>query len=114
MKQVWKFPLGNGMRHEFHMPLLAKPLCVQIQAGTACVWAEVDPKQRNKMRVQVEAVAPEGDDASDGEGAAPTAKKLKRVEDSDDEDALFGEETATQPQPGANKEVDDLFNSDEE
>jgi hypothetical protein len=60
------------------------------------------------------AVAPEGDDASDGEGAAPTAKKLKRVEDSDDEDALFGEETATQPQPGANKEVDDLFNSDEE
>ena len=49
----------------------------------------------------VQAVAPEGDDASDGEGAAPTAKKLKRVEDSDDEDALFGEETATQPQPGA-------------
>lgn len=51
MKQVWKFPLGNGMRHEFHMPIMAKPLCVQIQAGIACIWVEVDPVLRNEMRV---------------------------------------------------------------
>ena len=70
----------------------------------------------NKRKASgIGAAAVEGDSEGEAAAAGPSNKKLKRVEESDDEDALFGEETATQPQPSAgSKEMDDLFNSDEE
>lgn len=52
MSQVWKYELKSG-REVVHMPVGAKPLCVQVQKDVACLWAEVEPDKRNSARTFV-------------------------------------------------------------
>ncbi len=43
MTQIWKFPLEVIDDQYINVPKGAKPLSVDVQNGTPCVWAEVDP-----------------------------------------------------------------------
>ncbi len=40
--QIWKYPLVLTEEQEIEMPSGAKPLCVQMQGGSLCLWAMVD------------------------------------------------------------------------
>ena len=44
MKTIWKFPLQVTDSQDINMPIGAKILCLQMQAGAPCIWALVDPK----------------------------------------------------------------------
>lgn len=43
MKTIWKFPLVICDTQGVTMPEGAKPLAVQLQGDTLCLWALVDP-----------------------------------------------------------------------
>ena len=43
MQQIWKYPIYVTDRQMLHVPVNAIPLCVQVQAGNICLWAQVEP-----------------------------------------------------------------------
>lgn len=50
MKTIWKFPLKVIDVQAIEMPSGANMLAVQMQQGTPCVWAEVDPEAERVTR----------------------------------------------------------------
>ena len=40
---IWKFPIEIADVTSVNMPVDAKILCLQMQHGVPCLWAEVDP-----------------------------------------------------------------------
>jgi hypothetical protein len=42
VRTIWKFPAPIDNEVVIHMPKGAKVLCVQMQHGDPCLWAEVD------------------------------------------------------------------------
>lgn len=42
MRTIWKFPLALTDSQVILVPLGARILCVQVQNGQICLWAEVD------------------------------------------------------------------------
>lgn len=40
---IWKFPLAAVDYQLITMPAGAEIVCVQVQRGTACLWAKVNP-----------------------------------------------------------------------
>lgn len=50
---IWKFPLDVTDSQRVTMPLGSKPLCVQTQNGTPCIWALVDSSEPRKELVTV-------------------------------------------------------------
>ncbi len=50
MAQVWKFPIEPDDRITILMPAGAKPLSVQVQHGTVCLWALVEPAMQKTYR----------------------------------------------------------------
>jgi hypothetical protein len=50
MKTIWKFPLEVTDVQTVRMPRGARILCVQVQSGVPCLWAEVDPKAETELR----------------------------------------------------------------
>lgn len=50
MLQIWKYPLTVGRNVAFEMPLGAEVLTVQMQCGTPCMWAKVDPAKQTTTR----------------------------------------------------------------
>ena len=59
MNAVWKFPLKLLFSQEVEMPVGARPLCVQVQHGTPCIWAQVDPSTSGRTSRRV-TLAPTG------------------------------------------------------
>lgn len=53
MSHVFKYPLKVTDEQEVVMPEGAAVLCVQIQRGIPCIWAEVDPQARKIKRTFV-------------------------------------------------------------
>lgn len=49
-RQVWKFPLEVTDSQCIQMPTDAEILCVQMQAGQPCLWAQVDPQAEKGPR----------------------------------------------------------------
>lgn len=49
-KEIWKFPLGDGMEQRIDMPMHAEILTVQMQHGHTCLWAMVDPENVKRPR----------------------------------------------------------------
>lgn len=43
MTTIWKFRLKLHSHQTIPVPSGAKPLCVQIQGGSVCIWLEVVP-----------------------------------------------------------------------
>lgn len=44
---IYQFPLEVTDRQTVTVPGIWKPLCVQLQHGRPCIWAEVDPTDSN-------------------------------------------------------------------
>ena len=51
MKSIWKFGLEVTDEQTVEMPVGAKPLSVQVQHGTPCLWALVDTKAPKQKRI---------------------------------------------------------------
>lgn len=47
---IWKFPINVVTEQRVAMPSGAKLLTCQIQGGTPCLWALVDPKAEKESR----------------------------------------------------------------
>jgi len=43
-EEIWKFEIETMTRNVVEMPIGAKILTVQLQLGTPCIWALVNPK----------------------------------------------------------------------
>lgn len=50
MKTVWKFPIRGIENVSLQMPAGAQLLHAALQIGQLCVWALVDPTQKNEDR----------------------------------------------------------------
>jgi hypothetical protein len=50
MKTIHKFPLDVIDDQPFEMPIGAKVLCVQVQNGLPCIWAEVNTEVPKENR----------------------------------------------------------------
>ena len=50
-KSIWKFPLEVTDEQKVELPIGAKPLTVQVQGDTACLWALVDTQVQKEARV---------------------------------------------------------------
>lgn len=50
MKTVWKYPITRAPRFELLMPQDAKILCLQVQDGTPCIWAEGYSEDEEELR----------------------------------------------------------------
>ena len=51
MKTIYKYGLSITDTQNVQMPFGARILCVQVQRGTPCIWAEVDTEEeRTEMR----------------------------------------------------------------
>lgn len=48
--EIWKYPLECQDYVFLDMPVGAKPLTVQVQNGTPCLWAIVDPGEPKRTR----------------------------------------------------------------
>lgn len=54
MTQIWKYPLEVTDDQYISAPMGAKPLSVDVQHGTPCIWAEVDPgATSDSIRVRI-------------------------------------------------------------
>jgi len=42
---IWKFPLQTTDFQVISLPIGHRILCVQVQGGTPCLWAQVDPER---------------------------------------------------------------------
>ena len=49
-KSIWKFPVDAVDLFGVEMPEGAEILSVQVQRGTPCVWAMVDPGRKKETR----------------------------------------------------------------
>ena len=49
-KAMWKFDVDVSFKTVISMPKDAKILCVQIQHGTPCIWAIVNPNNGTEDR----------------------------------------------------------------
>ena len=50
MRSIWKFPLATTDTQTLDVPEGAKPLTVQAQGVTPCLWAEVNPNGQTERR----------------------------------------------------------------
>lgn len=50
MKTIWKYELLIADHQEIRMPMGAEVLSAQMQGGTLCIWALVDPEASKVMR----------------------------------------------------------------
>lgn len=50
MKTIWKYPLKMIDVQEIEMPEGARILCVQVQHGIPCLWAQVESDHKNEKR----------------------------------------------------------------
>ena len=50
MKTIWKFPIAVVDTQEIEMPFNALILCVQVQHGQPCLWAEVGNLQTARSK----------------------------------------------------------------
>lgn len=50
MTKIWKFPIEIVDEQQIAMPDGARILCVQVQRGVPCIWAEVSPGVREVHR----------------------------------------------------------------
>lgn len=57
MRTIWKYPLQIAGRNVLTVPAGARFLCVQIQRGEPCVWAEVDTEMPGEEVREVLTVA---------------------------------------------------------
>ena len=48
---IWKFPLATTDWQRVTIPVDAELLDVQVQAGTPCLWAIVDPSKEKEQRL---------------------------------------------------------------
>jgi hypothetical protein len=54
VRTIYKYPLSFARLQSVSMPKGANILCVQLQRGTACLWAVVDPcVAENRQRTLV-------------------------------------------------------------
>ena len=51
--RIHKYPLKVADHQEIDMPLGARILCVQVQGGIPCLWAEVSPESAPESRLIV-------------------------------------------------------------
>lgn len=52
MDAIWKYELEVTYQQLIEMPAGAETLCVQLQHGTPCLWARVDPgAEKIKRRI---------------------------------------------------------------
>ena len=51
MKTVWKFPLEIADEQNLMMPECAEILTAQMQGGTLCLWALVNPDAPKQRRI---------------------------------------------------------------
>lgn len=49
MKTIWKFELKMSSSERVQMPKGAEILCVQTQYGKPCLWALVNPEEKEKV-----------------------------------------------------------------
>ncbi len=54
MKTIWKFELEATRLQNIIMPKGAKILCVQMQGETACLWALVNPDEKETEARNIE------------------------------------------------------------
>jgi hypothetical protein len=50
MKQIWKFEIELVEDQELHVPGILRPLSVQMQGETLCLWGVVEPGKPNVVR----------------------------------------------------------------
>lgn len=50
MQTVWKFPLSTDSATTVPMPKGAEILTLQMQGGSPCIWAKVDPNAEIERR----------------------------------------------------------------
>lgn len=50
MTTIWKFPLAVDDHVKIRVPRDAKILAVQVQDGTPCIWALVEPRMPKEDR----------------------------------------------------------------
>lgn len=50
MRAVWKFPLDVADEQIIEWPAFTTPLCVQVQHGSPCIWADVETTQSPDRR----------------------------------------------------------------
>lgn len=59
---IWKFPLQTTDEQIINMPLVNRPLTVQVKNGTPCLWSVVDPSSEIiKVRVRIFGTGHSGD-----------------------------------------------------
>lgn len=49
---VWKFPLALTAEQVIEMPVINRPLTIQMQGNQPCLWSLVDPASR-RIRVEI-------------------------------------------------------------
>lgn len=50
MKIIYKYPLQITDEQTIEISRYAKPLCVQVQNGIPCLWAEVDTRFAKEIK----------------------------------------------------------------
>lgn len=50
MKTIYKYSLQISDEQTIEIPRYAKPLCVQMQNGILCLWAEVDTRFAKEIK----------------------------------------------------------------
>jgi hypothetical protein len=50
VKTIWKYQIKTTDLQSIEMPEGAEVLCVQLQAGSPCLWVLVDPRQPSVAR----------------------------------------------------------------
>lgn len=53
MQKVYKYPLDFKIKQYISMPVGADILCVQLQHGNPCIWAQGDPSETWEQRAIV-------------------------------------------------------------
>lgn len=51
---IWKFPLETIDEQSVTVPIINRPLCIQVNNGKPCLWMVVDPEaERVRVRIRV-------------------------------------------------------------
>jgi len=50
MTTIWKYAIPHDTRFDLEMPQDARILCVQVQDGTPCIWAQVNSDDGQETR----------------------------------------------------------------
>lgn len=63
MRTVWKYELALQEDQVLEVPCPAKPLCVQMQRETPCLWALVEPECDESIQLRIK-IAGTGNEAA--------------------------------------------------